>query len=245
MQNISSLSSGWMTGTSTDLPFYCPSHNDNSMLGPGNGPFNEHQVRFSPEVYNLKILYRDLFVAPMAGHLFSFPNSTRKGTVADGPAVAKVFVGTVRPREATEGPPFDHACKSVPFRGSRYIDTIAGLEQVRSLNLLPDLKLRHIVQTKFLQNFEGALAGLGHMALLRLVDSLILLAAEAHLDGAVAVFCIFLFLHDNAWAGLDNRDRNDISVRVIELRHANFFANKTCHKTFQQRISIICSITGV
>src|SRR5262245_40933899 len=181
----------------------------------------------------------------MAGHLFSFANSTREGTVADGPTVAKVFVGTVRPREATEGPPFDYACKSVPFRGSRYIDTIAGLEQVRSLNLLPDLKLRHIVQAKFLQNFEGALAGLGHMALLRLVDSLILLAAEAHLDGVIAVFCILLLLHDNARAGLNNCDRNDISFRIIELRHANLFANKTCHKSFRARISVDSSLTGV
>src|SRR5215471_817597 len=147
----------------------------------------------------------------MAGHLFSFPNSTRKGTVADGPAVAKVFVGTVRSREAAEGPPFDYACKSVPFRGSRYIDTIAGL---------------------------------GHMALLRLVDSLILLAAEAHLNGIVAVFCIFLFLHDNARAGLNNRDRNDISFRIIELRHANLFANKTCHKSFRTK-NLGGLVTGV
>src|SRR5262245_3086263 len=181
----------------------------------------------------------------MAGHLFSFPNSTRIGTVTDGTTVAKVFVGPVRPRESTKRPPFDYARKSVPFRGSRYVDTIAGLKQICSLDLLPDLKLRHIVQTKFPQNLESAFPGLGHMALLRLVDSLILLAAEAHLNGAVAVFGILLFLHDNARAGLDDRDRNDISVRVIELCHANFFANKTCHKTFQQRISIICSITGV
>src|SRR5262245_61840411 len=202
------------------------------MLGPGNGPFNEHQVRFRPEVYNLKILYRDLFVAPMAGHLFSFPNSTGKGTVADGPTVAKVFVGTVRPREATEGPPFDYPCKSVPFRSSRYIDTIAGLEQVRSLNLLPDLKLRHIVQTKFLQNFEAALAALGHMALFRLVDSLILLTAEAHLDDVLAVFCILLLLHGNARAGLNNPYRNDRSSRIIEPRHAKLLANNPRHKSF-------------
>src|SRR5215475_8796899 len=171
----------------------------------------------------------------MAGHLFSFPDSARKRPVADGATVTKVFVGAVRPRESTKRPPFYYARKSVSFRGSRYVDTIAGLEQVRSLNLLPDLKLRHIVQTKFLQNLERALAGLGHMALLRLVDSLILLAAEAHLDGAVAVFGIFLFLHDNARAGLDNRDRNDISFRTIELRHANLFANKTCHKSFRTK----------
>src|SRR5215475_2523897 len=172
----------------------------------------------------------------MSGHLFSFPDSTRKRTVADRSTVAKVFVGPVRPRKSPKRPPFDYSCKSVPFRGSRYIDIIAGLKQVRSLDLLPNLKLRHIVQTKFLQNLEGAFSRFGHVALLRLVDSLILLAAEAHLDGAVAVFGILLFLHDNAWAGLNNRDRNDISVRVIELRHANFFANKTRHKTFQQRI---------
>src|SRR5262249_43431864 len=98
------------------------------MLAPVNGAFNEHHVRFRPEVYNLMFWYEVLFVAQMAGHFFPFPNSTRKGAVAEGPAVPKVFVGTVRPREATEGPPFDYACKSVPFRGSRYIDTIAGLE---------------------------------------------------------------------------------------------------------------------
>src|SRR5215813_8799074 len=171
----------------------------------------------------------------MAGHLFSFPDSTRKRPVADGPAVAKVFVGTVRSREATEGPPFDYACKSVSFRDSRYVDAIAGLKQICRLDLLPNLKLRHIVQTKFLQNFEGAFSRFGHVALLRLVDSLILLAAEAHLDGAVAIFGIFLFLHDNARAGLNNRDRNDISFRIIELRHANLFANNSCHKSFRTK----------
>src|SRR5262245_40752842 len=141
----------------------------------------------------------------------------------------------MRTREATEGPPFDYACKAVPFRGSRYIDMIAGLKQVRGLYLLPDLKLRHIVQTKFLQNFEGALPGLGHMALLRLVDSLILLAAEAHLDGVVTVAGIFLFLHDDTRTGLNNRDRNDISFRVVELRHTNLLANKTCHKNISAK----------
>jgi hypothetical protein len=81
----------------------------------------------------------------MAGHLFSFPDSTGIGTVTDGSTVAKVFVGTVRPRESGKRPPFDYACESVSLRRSGYIDTIACLEQVCRFDLLPDLKLRHIV----------------------------------------------------------------------------------------------------
>src|SRR5262245_49204943 len=111
----------------------------------------------------------------MAGHLFPFPDSTRKRPVADGATVTKVFVSPVRPWESTKRPPFDYTRKSVSFRGSRYVDTIAGLKQICRLDLLSNLKLRHIVQTKFLQNFEGAFAGFGHVALLWLVDSLILL----------------------------------------------------------------------
>jgi hypothetical protein len=73
------------------------------------------------------------------------------------------------------------------------------------------------------------------MALLRLVDSLILLAAEAHLDRIVPVCGTLLLLYDNARAGLDNCDRNDISLRGVELRHANFFSDKARHKSFPRK----------
>src|SRR4029434_469130 len=180
----------------------------------------------------------------MTGHLFSFPDSTGIGTVTDGAPVAKVFVGTMRPRESGKRPPFDYTCESVSLRRSGYIDTIACLEQVCRFDLLPDLKLRHIVQTKFLQNFEGTFTRLGHMALLRLVDSLILLAAAAHLDRIVPVCGTLLLLHDNARAGLDNCDRNDISFRVVELCHANLFSDKARHKSFLRTRSIP-PVTGV
>src|SRR4029450_12674619 len=113
-----------------------------------------------------------------------------------------VLRGTMSRVESGERAPFDYTWESVSLRRSGYIDTIACLEQVCRFDLLPDLKLRHIVQTKFLQNFESTFTGLGHMSLLRLVDSLILLAAEAHLDRIVPVCGTLLLLHDNTRAGL-------------------------------------------
>jgi hypothetical protein len=68
------------------------------------------------------------------------------------------------------------------------------------------------------------------MALRGLVDSLVLLAAEAHLESIVTVFGAFLLLHYNAGARLDHRDRNHVTINVIELRHTNFFADKPSHK---------------
>src|SRR4029434_957687 len=215
-----------------ELPFHRPPHNDDSLLGPRDSSFYQHQIRFRPNVYNLEVLHRDLFVAPMAGHLFSFPDSTRKGTVADGPTVAKVFVGTVRPWESGKRPPFDYARESVSLRRSGYIDTIPCLEQVCRFDFLADLQLRPLVYAKFLQNLESTLPSLSHVALLRFVDSLILLTAEAHLDGIVSVCGTLFLLHHNAWTRLNNCDRNDISFRVVELRHANFFSDKARHKSF-------------
>jgi hypothetical protein len=69
--------------------------------------------------------------------------------------------------------------------------------------------------------------------LLRLVDPLALLATKAYLKRIVTVLGTFLLLYNNARPGLDKRDRDDVSVRIVKLRHANFFPYKACHGAFQ------------
>ena len=113
-----------------------------------------------------------------------------------------------------------------------------ALNKSADFDFLSDLILRDIVQAKFFQNFKSAFAGLGHMALLWLVDPLALLAAEADLQRVVTVFSAFFLLHNNAGAGLDHRNGDHVTFGVIELRHANFFTNKPSHKSIPSKWSI-------
>ena len=68
------------------------------------------------------------------------------------------------------------------------------------------------------------------MALSGLVQTLCLLGAEADLQCIVAVARSLLFLHDDAGTGLHHSDRDEIAFGIIKLRHAELFANKSCHK---------------
>ena len=39
------------------LPFHRPPHNHDSLFGARNRPFYQHQIRFRPDIYDLKVLH--------------------------------------------------------------------------------------------------------------------------------------------------------------------------------------------
>ena len=73
---------------------------------------------------------RNLLIAPVTRHFFSFADSAGIRTVTDGTAMAKIFMGAVGSRKSSERPSFDYPSEPMPFRGSGDIDAIASLEQV-------------------------------------------------------------------------------------------------------------------
>ena len=69
----------------------------------------------------------------------------------------------------------------MPLGDARDVDAIADFGQICGFDFLADFILRHIVEAEFFQNLEGAFAGLGHVALSRLVNPLGFLRAKTHL----------------------------------------------------------------
>src|SRR5215510_14095891 len=52
---------------------------------------------------------------------------------------------------------------------------------------------------------------------------------EANLCGFIAVFSLGLCLRDHAWPRLQHGRRTHLTVRVEELRHADFFPQNSCY----------------
>ncbi len=68
---------------------------------------------------------------------------------------------------------------------------------------------------------EAGLLGVVELGLARVLG---LLGREADLDGVVAVGLDGLHLHDGAGAGFDHGDRDQDVLGVVDLGHADFFA---------------------
>src|SRR6266536_392669 len=124
---------------------------------------------------------------------------------------------------------------------------VTNLEKVVDLDLLPDFVLSYVNEAKFFEDLESAFAGFSHMTLRRFVQPLGLFRAEANLERVVSVCSRLFLLHDDARAGLNHGYGNDVSIRVIELRHSNLSANEPCHmipNRITYRLALFLSFIG-
>src|SRR5688572_25243615 len=121
------------------------------------------------------------------------------GAVTDRAAVAEVLVRTVRTGETGEAVTLDHALKALALRRPGDVNAIAGLEEVRDLELLTELEIA--LGAEFLDHADH-LAGLFAMADRGLREPLRLLLAGTELDSRIAVRRGGLYLHDRARSGL-------------------------------------------
>ena len=132
--------------------------------------------------------------------------------------------GTVGLLQAAEVPPLDDAGVSLTLALAGDVHLLAGLKGV-GLDQVAHVQGADVVQAQLAQGLLG-----GHVALLEVAgqglgDPLGLLVAEADLHGVVAVVLFGLLLGDHAGACLDDRDGNDSSLFVEDLRHADLLAD--------------------
>jgi len=67
------------------------------------------------------------------------------------------------------------------------------------------------------------------MTLRGFVHTLCLPSAETNLQRVVAIRRCLLFLHHDARAGFNDRDRDHFALGALELHHADFSADESCH----------------
>src|SRR5439155_27240585 len=102
-------------------------------------------LRFT-HLHHLKILHSHAPIAHVTGHTLVFPNTSRRGTIADR-ADAPVHFRTVRRALPGEVVLLHETLKTLAFRAANHINEIAGL---KLRNAQVDLALGKIVlQTKF------------------------------------------------------------------------------------------------
>ena len=94
-----------------------------------------------------------------------------------------------------------------------------------TLQDVADVKAGAVLEAELMQVLKVAHAGLGQMAALRLGELALGDLFEAELDGVVAFLVGRLLLDDDAGAGLDNGDRNDLAGLIEDLRHADLLAD--------------------
>src|SRR5262245_48332524 len=91
------------------LPFGSPAHHHDPAIGAGNRSFQQEQMLVCVQRNNLKILHCCSDISQLTRHLFPFKDSSGKGAVSDGTAMAKILVRSMRPRKAREPPTFNDA----------------------------------------------------------------------------------------------------------------------------------------
>src|SRR5271166_448171 len=128
-----------------------------------------------------------------------------------------------------------HAREPASFAGGNHVHKLIAFENVHqhlvaSLGAVLTLAVNH--DGYLAQETHWRQTVLGEMSLHRLrqpglLDEL----NQSDLSGIVAVLGCRLALRHHAWAGLQHRDRVNITLVIEELRHANFLAENSvdCH----------------
>ena len=104
------------------------------------------------------------------------------------------------------------------------VDALALFEDV-GLENVADVEGGAVLEAELMQVLEVAGARLGQVAALGLGELALSDFLEAELDGVVALLVSRLLLDDDAGAGLDNGDRNDLAGLIEDLRHADLLAD--------------------
>ena len=104
------------------------------------------------------------------------------------------------------------------------VDALALFEHV-GLEDVADVQSAAVLEAELVQVAQVAGAGLGEVAALRLGELLLADFVKAELHGVVAFLVGRLLLDDDAGAGLDNSDGDDLAGLIEDLRHADLLAD--------------------
>src|SRR5262245_8736712 len=129
----------------------------------------------------------------------------------------------MRRAPATETVAFDESGESPSLARSNHVDHIV-LGELVDEPFIADLDLNcRIFQSEFAQHLCWRDAGLGEMALHRLIGSLRgFLFDQPQLNRLISVRRDSLPLYDHTWAGFDHRNRRYAAVRRKDLSHSQF-----------------------
>ena len=164
----------------------------------------------------------------MSGHLLVLEHPRRSRVCAQR-TDASVVTGTVSHGSAMLVPSLDRTGETVTLAGADNVDLVARREHVagdRAANFIR----RAVIQPELFESAHRLDARLRVVALQGLVGQLVrslvvLVRAERHLYGVVAVLVHGLLLNDGAGTCLHDRDRDHYAVFGEDLAHPEFLSN--------------------
>ena len=128
---------------------------------------------------------------------------------------------TVGVRLAVHVVALDDALEAAALDGADDVDHLAGGE-VLDGDDVADLGLRGAGLADLMEMGVGSDARLAEVADLAGRHAALLLGTEGDLDGVVAILVDGLYLRYRAGTRLDDRDRDEVVLRVIDLGHSDF-----------------------
>src|SRR5215467_13948535 len=161
----------------------------------------------------------------MSGHSHTFNNARWKRRSADRTRGAMEHRPVGCPATA-EVMAFDQPGKAVPFTGADNVNEFVRVENIDH-NLVAGIRDTVSADASFAKhpNRSGVVTGFLEVAGHRLVHALRLHKLdETKLHCVIAVVGHGFFLDDNAGAGLNHSYRDDRSVVLQQLRHADFLS---------------------
>jgi len=131
---------------------------------------------------------------------------------------------TVGVRLAVHVVALDDALEAAALDGADDVDHLAGGELLDGDDVtdLGDVALGVVGEADLVEMAVGGDARLAEVADLARGEAALLLGAEGDLHGVVAVGRLGLDLRDGAGARLDDRDRDEVVLPVVNLGHADF-----------------------
>src|SRR5690606_22205845 len=201
------------------------SHDYVGALGSGNGTTEQQQPALGVDSDHVEVEGRDPVVAHAAGHAHALEHPGGRGAGADRSGGAMLLVVAVGSALAGEVVALHHTGEAFALGGAGDVRLLAGLEDVGDGELLADLERGGVGDPDLEEHPAGSDAGLGVVALQRLVHPVGLDLAEGDLDGRVPGLLRRLDLHDADRPRLYDGDGARLGVLVEDLGHAQLLTD--------------------
>ncbi len=194
---------------------------DNLAVGTGETALDEQKVFFREDLDDAEVLDSTLHLAHVARHTLTLKDVTRSLAHADR-ADSAVHHVTVGVRLAIHVVALHDALETTALDRADHVDHLAGGELLDGDDVA-DLSLSGTGLADFVKMGVGRDARLAKVADFAGRHAALLLGTETDLDGIIAILIDGLYLGDGTGARLDDRDRDEVIVRVIDLGHSDFF----------------------
>src|SRR5215475_9400878 len=182
---------------------------------------HKKKIVFLIDAHDAKVLHRHASIPQMSRHTHSFQNTrwVRGGTDRTGSAMEHRSVSCPA---AAKMMPLDEACESPALAGSDNMHELVRVENAHH-HSIAGVRAFFTLNRNFPKESGRRDIRLLEVAGHRLVDAFRLDEFnKPELHGIIAVFLFCLFLDDDAGARLNDRDGNDTTIVLQQLRHPHF-----------------------